>query len=181
MKTLVVNFFGGPGSGKSTVCADMFSRLKWAGINCEIASEFAKDLVWEEAYKTFDDQLYVFANQYHRIYRLKDKVEIILTDSPLLFGIIYDNIYSVAYQHLVFECFYKFTNLNLFLERKDVYQPEGRMQKESEAKKIDDDIKKLLDANAIFFHSEKAVEENMNNVYKIILETYKDLLKNGKN
>ncbi len=45
--TLVVNLLGGPGSGKSTTAADVFARLKWQDINCELVTEFAKDLVWE--------------------------------------------------------------------------------------------------------------------------------------
>ena len=41
-KQLIVNFFGGPSAGKSTICAHVFAELKWLNINCEIAPEFAK-------------------------------------------------------------------------------------------------------------------------------------------
>lgn len=39
----VINLFAGPGSGKSTTCAGVFSKLKLAGVNCEMALEYAKD------------------------------------------------------------------------------------------------------------------------------------------
>ena len=35
-KTLFVNLFGGPGTGKSTLCAAVFSELKRRGIDCEM-------------------------------------------------------------------------------------------------------------------------------------------------
>lgn len=41
----VINLFAGPGSGKSTTCAGVFNKLKLAGINCEMALEYAKDKV----------------------------------------------------------------------------------------------------------------------------------------
>lgn len=43
MPTLVVNLFGGPGSGKSTGAAYVFARLKMLGYNAELVTEFAKD------------------------------------------------------------------------------------------------------------------------------------------
>ena len=36
MPTLVVNLFGGPGSGKSTGAAYVFARLKMLGYNAEL-------------------------------------------------------------------------------------------------------------------------------------------------
>jgi len=36
--TLVVNLYGGPGTGKSTTAAATFAELKMAGINCELVS-----------------------------------------------------------------------------------------------------------------------------------------------
>lgn len=43
--TIIVNLFAGPGAGKSTGAAYIFSKLKLAGIDCEYVSEFAKDKV----------------------------------------------------------------------------------------------------------------------------------------
>jgi len=62
-ETLIVNLFGGPGTGKSTLCADLFAKLKWRHTNCEMALEFAKDKVWEESFKVLDNQIYIFGQR----------------------------------------------------------------------------------------------------------------------
>lgn len=41
--TLVVNLLGGPGCGKSTGAAYIFSQLKMRNIDAELVTEFAKD------------------------------------------------------------------------------------------------------------------------------------------
>lgn len=44
---LVVNPFGIPGAGKSAGAAYVFSKLKMKGVNAELVTEYAKDMVWE--------------------------------------------------------------------------------------------------------------------------------------
>ena len=46
--SLVVNLAGGPGAGKSTTMAGLFSHLKIAGYNCEMAPEWIKGKVYEK-------------------------------------------------------------------------------------------------------------------------------------
>lgn len=57
---ILVNLYGAPGSGKSTGAAYIFSKLKMAGIDAELVTEFAKDKVWEESKAPFDNQAYMF-------------------------------------------------------------------------------------------------------------------------
>ena len=57
MKTLVINLIGGPCSGKSTIASGVFHEIKKMNINAELALEFAKDKVWEESFRTIDDQI----------------------------------------------------------------------------------------------------------------------------
>lgn len=82
---LIVNLFGVPGAGKSTGAAYIFSRLKMERINCELVTEFAKDKAWEETKEVFKNQAYVFGKQSFKISRCADKVDVVITDSPLPF------------------------------------------------------------------------------------------------
>ena len=146
---IVINLFAGPGVGKSTTAARIFSELKMKGVNCEMALEFAKDKVWEESFRTMDDQIYIFGKQFHRIWRLKDKVDVIICDSPLPISIVYDKENSQPFHALVMEQFNKFVNFNYLLERGVEYQSEGRVQTEEEAKEVDKTVKRVLDENNI--------------------------------
>lgn len=141
---LVINLFAGPGVGKSTTAAKVFADLKMKGVNCEMALEFAKDKVWEESFKTMDDQIYIFGKQFHKIWRLKDKVDVIICDSPLPISIVYDKENSEAFHALIMEQFNKFKNFNFYLKRSAIYQKEGRIQTEEEARKIDDTVRNVL-------------------------------------
>ena len=87
---LIVNLFGAPGAGKSTGAAYVFSQLKAAGVNAELVTEFAKDKVWEETKAVFENQAYIFGKQYFRISRLMGKVDVVITDSPILLSVFYN-------------------------------------------------------------------------------------------
>ena len=148
--TIVVNLIGGPGSGKSTTAAGIFYNLKKLGINCEMALEYAKDKVYEESFKTMDDQFYIFGKQYHRMWRLKNLVDVIITDSPLLLSIYYNKTKSNYFDDLIVEQYNKFNNMLYILKRDNIeFKQEGRIQNEEESKHIDMEVKNILDRNNI--------------------------------
>lgn len=171
-KTLLINFYGGPGCGKSTICAGLFYQLKILGYNCEMALEFAKDKVWEESYKVLDDQIYILGKQFHKLYRLKDKVDIIITDSPILLGAYYQKTRSESLENLILECRQEFDNVDIFLERSTEYDPRGRMQSELEAIEVDNGIKSLLQEKSIEYIS-KPKEEAIDYSIKQIISYFK--------
>lgn len=148
-ETLVINLIGGPGSGKSTCASGIFYQLKKLGINCELALEFAKDKVWEESIKILDDQLYVFGKQYHKLFRLNGKVDVIITDSPLLISILYNKTPSEYFDKLVVEQYHTFNNLLFFINRAENYQTEGRLQTKEESMVLDYTMKHILLTNDI--------------------------------
>lgn len=145
MKTLLLNLFAGPGTGKSTTAAAIFSHLKFQGFLCELALEFAKDLVWEKSPHLLSNQIFVFGEQHHRITRLVGQVPIVVSDSPLLHSIIYDSGQNPHFTPMVLAEHRKHTNLNIFLERIKAYESAGRSQTEEQAREIDTKIKDLLE------------------------------------
>ena len=64
--TLVVNLFGGPGVGKSTLRAGVFHKLKLKLLNVEEVIEFVKGSA--KAYMQFLRKLVVITKPYHAIY-----------------------------------------------------------------------------------------------------------------
>ena len=147
METLVVNFMGAPGAGKSTMAARIFSELKWAGYDVELVGEFAKDLVWEERNFTMKDELYLFAKQNHRLFRLNGKVQVIVTDRPIILSQFYNTKYgdkSEAFKHIVKHEYDKYNNMNFFLTRGKAYNPNGRLQTEEESNTFTDEIRDML-------------------------------------
>lgn len=55
----VINFYGGAAIGKSTIAADMYSKLKRMGFCTELVGEFAKWLWYQHATEIVEDQLYL--------------------------------------------------------------------------------------------------------------------------
>ena len=143
--TLVVNMFGGPGSGKSTTAAGLFSELKERGYNCEMVREYAKDIVWAETTKTLQDQIYIFAKQLHKMRVLVGKVDLIITDSPILLSLIYGKDKEPAsFFDLVTDIHDTFNNMNIYVKRTKEFNPAGRLQNEDQARALDDQIKDMI-------------------------------------
>ena len=143
--TLVINLLGGPGVGKSTLTAAIFAKLKDHDVDCEMASEFAKELVWEQRNETFKDELYIFAKQAHRLFRLNGKVDVVITDRPLILTCLYAK-NDKALCRFCLDRFEQYNNLNYMLVREKAYNPNGRNQTEDEAKNIDVETRCMLES-----------------------------------
>ena len=144
--TICCNLFGSPGSGKSTVAALVFSRLKMLNINSKRVTEFAKDKTWERNFSALSNQVYVFAKQYFRMDRCADQVDVIITDSPLALSPYYNKDPDIHKPlcELAVRIANKFNNLNYFIKRVKKYNPIGRNQTEAESDKIAIDLKNML-------------------------------------
>lgn len=175
---IVVNFFAGPSSGKSTTAAGVFSLLKLHGVNCEYVPEFAKDLTWENRHKTLKNQLYVFAKQQHRLWRLINKVDVVVTDAPLVQGLAYIG-YNQSLTQTIVDQFNEFENVNFFLMRTKRYNPKGRNQTEEEANDLDASIAHILVSNDIKFKDVAGDVEAINVVTTTILNNFGNTLGAG--
>lgn len=151
MKPIVVNLFGAPGSGKSTGAAFIFARLKMAGVNCELITEYAKDKTWEGNMTALNCQEYIFGKQSYRMMRCRDKVDVIVTDSPLPLGIFYNTnpILGKEYEKVVLDVFNSYNNLNYDIIRVREYVQAGRNQTQEESDEIGDKIQFFLDDHGI--------------------------------
>ena len=145
--TKIINIFGGPGIGKSTVIAGLFHQMKVQHIDVEIANEVAKDYVWEDRTNVLkEDQLIIFAKQHRRIYRLIGKVDYVIADCPLLMCIPYipKNSYKLL-EPLMVEVWNSFDNISFVLNRADVeYNPSGRYHTEEQSVKKHNEIVDVL-------------------------------------
>lgn len=144
MNTLIINLFAGPGAGKSTGACHIFSRLKQMGIDCEYISEFAKEKVWEHNKEVLKCQFYISGKQAYKISRVNGKVDVIITDSPILLGAMYDGGGNPHLRDAILDEFNKYNNINFFITRVKGYNPNGRVQTEEEAIDLDKKIKDFL-------------------------------------
>ena len=168
----VINLFGGPGTGKSTTAAALFALMKRNGYNVELITEFAKDLVWTERNKELGDEIYIFGKMYHKLWRLKGKVDYVINDSPLPFCHYYDREKIKYFKEFVMNAFNSFDNINFLLKRHFKYQEEGRIQTESEADLVDSDIRSLIETNGIFIFKEICQDKPEEKILEIV-ETIK--------
>lgn len=164
--TLVVNLFAGAGAGKSTFSASLFAELKRRGIDCELATEYAKDCVWEDRTEVFNHQLYITGKQYYRIARVVGKVDVVITDSPLLLGTVYDVYHNENFKNYLLDIHNSWNNFNIFLMRGEDYNSNGRNQTKEEAITYDKDIIKLLEYNNIKYVM--CMREDINDMADVI-------------
>jgi RecA/RadA recombinase len=143
----IINFFGGPGSGKSTLRAGLFYEMKMLHMNVEESPEYAKDVTYEGRFNILLDQVYMLAKQNRRLSRLEGVVDYVITDSPILLCCAYADpnlAYNQTFQQLTSELFHSYENINIFINKNHQYTEVGRNQTESEADILSDKIKNLL-------------------------------------
>jgi predicted ATPase len=141
---LVVNFFGAPGAGKTVAATSLFAELKKRHLNVVLISEFAHQVAVEENRTAFTNQLYIWANQQYRIHCGYRHADIVITDSPILLGCVYN---SDELLHQVIEREHrKYQNFNILLEMHPEYPYSmvGRVHSFEEAVHIEERIKILL-------------------------------------
>jgi hypothetical protein len=166
----VVNLYAGPGTGKTTTAVALFAELKYRGYNVEYVPEYAKGMTWEKrGDKAFAQQDYIFAKQNWHIARVVTEVDFVITDGPLLHGLVYLNKEeSPQLASLIRSTYEGYDNLNVFLERSGRrYNPKGRNQTEEQAISLDDKILSMLNSE-IGRDAYNAMEFDRSNVNQIL-------------
>tara|TARA_R110000803_G_scaffold342_1_gene1218 strand:- start:1502 stop:2197 length:696 start_codon:yes stop_codon:yes gene_type:complete len=179
-ETKIINFFSGPGAGKSTQAAGLFSLMKKNGMDVELTYEFPKIITWEGNMSAIKDQFYITANQHRNISRLFGKVDYIIVDSPILFGLVYKDLYGGDYpqgmygdlfDEFVIDLFRKYNNINIFLKRNEEgFDEVGRLQNLKESREIDNKLRQLLEVNNIEYMQFEVNKNSSTTIYKTLFE-----------
>ena len=177
----IINLFGGPGIGKSSIASGLTYKLKKKHINCDNPYEFPKALAWDENHSAIQDQLYVLANQHRGIVKSFGKVDYIVLDSPIILSLVYRSVYqgtsypstlynSEHFDKLVLDIHNQYDSINILLERNDdgVHNDKERYQSLEESRKLDYEIEKVLLKNKIPYFSVDVNEQTVKNILKII-------------
>lgn len=142
--TILLNFLGASGVGKTSLSAKVFARLKAKDIDCEYVSEYVKGWAWEGRTISPFDQFYIFGKECHNQSMLFNKVQVIISDSPVMLSTFY-HLYYNNDNSLSDPCHYFYRRaveefhikpMNFFLPRKKEYNPNGRYQTKEQSDEL---------------------------------------------
>ena len=175
----LVNLFGGPGIGKSSIACGITYKLKKQHISCNNPYEFPKKLAWDQNIKCIQDKLYVFANQHRGIAECYGKVEYIVIDSPILFSTIYHRYYTKGYpaefygqpfHDFIIDLHKKYDCIDILLDRTNqgTHNEKERYQDLEESIAIDNLCKEVLDEVGNPYHTIKVGPKTVKNILKLL-------------
>jgi hypothetical protein len=174
----IINLFGGPGIGKSSIAAGITYELKKTHITVDNPYEFPKLLAWDNNMEAIKDQFYVVANQHRHIAKSFGKVDYIVVDSPILLSHVYNTYYTSDYPSNRYgESFLKFMldlhnsydNINILLSRSDGnHNNDERYQNLEQSLEIDYICKSVLDKNELQYHTIKVDDNSVKEIIKLL-------------
>jgi len=178
--TKIINLFGGPGIGKSSIAAGLTYKLKKQHITCDNPYEFPKLLAWDENHSAIRDQLFVLANQHRGIVKSYGKVDYIILDSPILLSLVYKNVYKSnqypatlygdSFDKMVLDIYNQYENINILLDRGNGNHNESeRYQNLEESRILNESIENVLIQNNIQYYRIKVNSNTVKNIVKNIL------------
>lgn len=161
-KSIVVNAFGGPSAGKTTLASTLYGRMKQLRMSAGFAQEYAQEKVHRG--ESLHNQFEITGEQYRRIETLYGERDFVITDSPVLLGAMYQWEYGddlrfntratflakSAFEQYLIRLHNTLISYNIFVDRegRDFVQ-EGRLQDLEESKRIDGLIQTIMKDNQI--------------------------------
>ena len=165
--TKLINLFGGPGVGKSSIAAGLTYELKKKHISCNNPYEFPKTVAWDNNMAAIKDQLYIFANQHRGIAQVYGKVDYITWYTK---GYPAER-YNESFNKMVIDLHKSYDNINILLERNSKsFNNEERFQNLDESIELDEHIKNTLLTNTVPFRKMKVNGNTVNKILDIIWE-----------
>jgi hypothetical protein len=147
MKTLLVNIYGAPCSGKSVKMMQLGAVGKLRGVYAEISAEVAKEYVVQHIPITGPVQWTLTREQARRMKCFAGRVDVLITDAPVLIGAFY-----ARYHRYVEKMEPEFDQLdreinaqakhvvNVYIWRNHPYDTRGRLETEE----IDEEIARRM-------------------------------------
>ena len=145
-----INIFGGPGVGKSTLAADIYSFLSKAGRPVELVREFVKGWAYDRRRVDGFENVYTFGQQLREEYRVlkegpKTGIQLIVTDSPIMLQVFYSWYYGLPCEgellQIAREFEAKFPSYNVYLPRyAESFLSVGRNETWDEAVALTEDM-----------------------------------------
>jgi nicotinamide riboside kinase len=168
----VINIFGTPRTGKTTLAHSLCTKFSSNKHNIEYVNEYARELILSNRSHWLSNQINIFNKQYSRLLINKES-EYVVTDSPLLISILFSKLNeSRHFEHfepLVHEVFNTFNNINIFIKNRLSKNVNiGSIHEQD----VSNEIKELLIKNNYeFFEVENILDLHSvtNNLYKLII------------
>lgn len=109
--------------------------------------------------------------------RVRNNVQVIVTDSPLLFNILYNDDNTTLgedFNKVVLNMFNSYDNRNYILARHHKYENEGRRQNEEESAEVRNNLLDLLKTLNIPYKRYTSSEEDCNAIVNEIVREIKE-------
>lgn len=129
--------------------------MKRMGLHVELVREHCKYWAWNDRKVGEWDQIYLLGKQSAYESMLYNKVDYVVTDSPILLAGMYQDLHSDGNRRYVKRAAYDFmshansrgvTYVNFFLQRSKPFDPRGRWESEERAREVDIFIKGELES-----------------------------------
>lgn len=152
---IVVNLFGGPGTGKSRIALELAGRLKGKGMDVEYVDEWIKKAAWLGYHDLFNQPDMIAANQRRKLETVKDHCSIVITDSPLVITVPYAQHYVTdwpqkPFQEMILSLFSTYNNYNVWVDRDPrIFKQTGRRETLDQATTLDAVIRKFINEHVI--------------------------------
>lgn len=145
--TYIIEVYGGPSIGKSTVASQLYAAFKQRGINTEIAHEYVKRWAWEGRPVGAFDAYYILGKQIKEESSLFGKVDVVVSECPVALSATYAELYAPEYVRrgiaAAVRSYYDAVaqvghrRIAVMLPRRHRYEAEGRFEDEGQALIVD--------------------------------------------
>lgn len=139
----IFEFYGGPGSGKTTAASGCVSYFKQRGYDVEFSREFAQQVIYSQQEHLLDSQPIIAIGQYGQYYNMKCAgVPYCFSDSSITLSKFYGNDRDrQLLMPLLEQLETEFEIVRIFVERAKPFKEFGRVHGEDESLHLDKQIK----------------------------------------